>query len=302
MTVTVLPATVTVSVRLAACGFAATSSLTSSGTGAAGAIEGDPRNLACRGRCARAIRTDADFGALVLLTDADRSGDTKLHVGVGAGNGGGTGTVVVVVVVVQGRGRQRGGWWCRSTARGSSRSPHDRRRAAATPRPASGAVCRAAANARRTPASSTDAGRRRQTKRRSNLAQRFETLLRSRELSSALARRSRRQAYRGRTAPFELMAALPIEPAGLWGSVVRTAVARTRFVPPFVRTASRPSTFSTTFKGTCSKCVWAFCLALLVLTMDEEYQRRRATGHLLWDVDLSLSLLATDSNSGTCTV
>ena len=85
------------------------------------------------------------------------------------------------------------------------------------------------------------------------------------------------------------------------GFVVLAAVSRRRFVPPCVRTASRPSTFSTTFKGTCSKCVWAFCLAPLVLAMEEEYQRRRATGHLLCDVDLSLSLLVTDSNSGTCT-
>ena len=102
--------------------------------------------------------------------------------------------------------------------------------------------------------------------------------------------------------PFDLMAALAIEPAGLWGLVVLAAVSRRRFVPPFVRTASRPSTFSTTFKGTCSKCVWAFCLAPPVLTMEEQYQLRRATGHLLCDVDLSLSLLVTSSNSGTCTV
>ena len=125
--------------------------------------------------------------------------------------------------------------------------------------------------------------------------------LANRELSSALARRSRIQAYRGRPAPFDLMAALPIEPAGLWGLVVLAAVSRRRFVPPCVRTASRPSTFSTTSKGTCSKCVWAFCLAPSVLTMEEQYQLRRATGHLLCDVDLSLSLLVTDSNSGTCT-
>ena len=111
----------------------------------------------------------------------------------------------------------------------------------------------------------------------------------NRELSSALARRSHRQAYRGRTAPFELMAALPIDPAGPWGVVVRAAASRRRFFPPFVRTASRPSTFSTTFKGTCSKCVWAFCWAPLVLTIEEEYPRRSDTGHLVWDASFRLA-------------
>ena len=115
-----------------------------------------------------------------------------------------------------------------------------------------------------------------------------------------VGRRSRIQAYGGQPAPFDLMAALAIERAGLWGLVLLAAVPRGRFVPPCVRTASRPSTFSTTSKGTCSKCVWAFCVAPPVLTMEEQYQLRRATGHLLCDVGLSLSLLVTSSNSGTC--
>ena len=57
-----------------------------------------------------------------------------------------------------------------------------------------------------------------------------------------------------------------------------------------VRTASRLSTLSTTFKGTCAKCVWTLRLAP-VFAMEEEYTLRRATGHLVCGVDLSLSLL-----------
>ena len=46
--------------------------------------------------------------------------------------------------------------------------------------------------------------------------------------------------YRGRPAPFDLMAALAIEPAGLWGSVVLAAVLTKAFRSPV-----RPHGFST---------------------------------------------------------
>jgi hypothetical protein len=95
--------------------------------------------------------------------------------------------------------------------------------------------------------------------------------------------------YRGRIGPFDLMAAPAIEPDGLWGSIVLAAVSRRGFVPPFVRTASRPSTFSKTFKETCSKCVGAFCLASPVLIMEKQYQRRHATGHLFWTLIFRLA-------------
>jgi hypothetical protein len=78
---------------------------------------------------------------------------------------------------------------------------------------------------------------------------------------------------RGRPVAFGLMAASAIErPAGLQGSVFPRAVSTMRlFVPALsVFTASPPSTFFTTSRGTCSKCVWNFRLARLVLIMEEQ--------------------------------